>query len=171
VAAGAAAGAALAIVARPLPPAGSQPPVAIEITAPPNATFVPTTGPPGLPQLAVSPDARSLAFVVTLGDGRQVIGTRPLNRSEVRVIQGTEGALFPFWSPDSPYMAGAAVVVLCGLFTFVAKGFVPYSVFRLMNGGDYFLDHRAPWTGLALSVVVGTALIAMSTRLVARRDF
>jgi hypothetical protein len=69
------------------------------------------------------------------------------------------------------YMAGAAVVVLCGLFTFVAKGFVPYSVFRLMNGGDYFFDHRVPWTGLALSVVVGTALMAMSIRLVERRDF
>ena len=69
------------------------------------------------------------------------------------------------------YMAGAGVVVLCGLFTFVAKGFVPYSVFRLMNGGDFFFDHRVPWTGLALSVVVGTALMAMSIRLVERRDF
>ena len=69
------------------------------------------------------------------------------------------------------YMAGAALVVICGLFTFVAKGFVPYSLFRLMNGGDYFFDHRVPWTGLALSVVVGTALMAMSIRLVERRDF
>jgi hypothetical protein len=69
------------------------------------------------------------------------------------------------------YLAGAGVVVLVGLFTFVATGFVPYSVFRLMNGGDYFFDHRVPWTGLVLSIAVGTAFIAVSTRIVERRDF
>jgi len=69
------------------------------------------------------------------------------------------------------YMAGAGVVVLCGLFTFVAKGFVPYSVFRLMNGGEYFFDHRVPWTGLALSLAVGMAFIAVSARIVEQRDF
>jgi hypothetical protein len=61
--------------------------------------------------------------------------------------------------------------VLCGLFTFVAKGFVPYSVFRLMNGGEYFFDHRVPWTGLALSVALGVAFIALSARIVEQRDF
>ena len=69
------------------------------------------------------------------------------------------------------YMAGAALLVLCGLFTFVAKGFVPYSVFRLMNGGEYFFDHRVPWTGLALSVAGGVAFIALSARIVEQRDF
>jgi hypothetical protein len=69
------------------------------------------------------------------------------------------------------YMAAGAALVLCGLFTFVATGFTPYSVFRLMNGAEYFFNHRVPWTGLALSVVVGTALMAMSIRLVERRDF
>ena len=69
------------------------------------------------------------------------------------------------------YLAGAGVVVLVGLFTFVATRFVPYSVFRLMNGGDYFFDHRVPWMGLALSLAVGTAFIAVSTRIVERRDF
>jgi hypothetical protein len=69
------------------------------------------------------------------------------------------------------YMAAAGVVVLLGLFTFVAKGFVPYSVFRLMNGGEYFFGHRVPWAGLALSLAVGTAFIVVSARMVEQRDF
>ncbi len=45
------------------------------------------------------------------------------------------------------YVALAALVVLVGLFTFVATGFTPYSVFRLMNGADYFFNRHVPWTG------------------------
>jgi hypothetical protein len=69
------------------------------------------------------------------------------------------------------YTAGAAILVLIGLFTFVATSFTPYSVFRLMNGAEYFFDHRVPWTGLALSVGTGAALTWWSYRIVARRDF
>jgi hypothetical protein len=69
------------------------------------------------------------------------------------------------------YVALAALVVLVGLFTFVAKGFTPYSVFRLMNGADYFFNHHVPWTGLATSVAVGAVLAWWSVRLVEARDF
>ena len=69
------------------------------------------------------------------------------------------------------YVALAALVVLVGLFTFVATGFTPYSVFRLMNGADYFFNHHVPWAGLATSVAVGAVLAWLSVRLVAARDF
>jgi hypothetical protein len=69
------------------------------------------------------------------------------------------------------YVAAGAALVLCGLFTFVATGFTPYSVFRLMNGAEYFFDHRVPWTGLALSIAVGASFIALSWRIVEQRDF
>ena len=69
------------------------------------------------------------------------------------------------------YTAAGALVVMCMLFTFVAKDFTPYSILRVMNGADYFFDHRMPWTGLVFSAGVGSALIAWSVRAMERRDF
>jgi len=50
--------------------------------------------------LALSPSGEALAFVVTGGDGRDRLWVRPLDSLESRVLDGTEGAQFPFWSPD-----------------------------------------------------------------------
>src|SRR5262245_61917880 len=50
------------------------------------------------------------------------------------------------------YMALGGLVFLVGLFTFVAQGFTPYSVLRLMSGAEYFFTGQVPWTGLATSV-------------------
>ena len=69
------------------------------------------------------------------------------------------------------YTAAAALLVLCGMFTFVAKGFTPYSVFRLMNGADYFFNHQIPWSGLILSATIGLALMWLSVRIVEQRDY
>jgi len=51
------------------------------------------------PGLAVSPDGRQLAFVAG-AQGRREIWVRPLAALEARRLPGTEGARFPFWSPD-----------------------------------------------------------------------
>jgi len=44
------------------------------------------------------------------------------------------------------YTAAGALVVLCVLFTFVAQNFT-HTASRVMNGAEYFFDHRVPWTG------------------------
>ena len=49
---------------------------------------------------ALSPDGRSIAFVAS-GDGPQRLWLRSLTTAEARVLVGTEGASFPFWSPNS----------------------------------------------------------------------
>jgi len=52
------------------------------------------------PDLAVSPDARNLAFTAKSEDGLDRLYLRSLDSSESEPIVGTEGALQPFWSPD-----------------------------------------------------------------------
>jgi hypothetical protein len=49
----------------------------------------------------LSPDGASVAFVATGSDGKSMIWVRPLNAAEAHMLAGTEGATFPFWSPDS----------------------------------------------------------------------
>jgi Tol biopolymer transport system component len=50
---------------------------------------------------AVSPDGRHIALVVEDADGRRSLWVRPTNDLNARPLRGTEGALAPFWSPDS----------------------------------------------------------------------
>jgi Tol biopolymer transport system component len=52
----------------------------------------------GIP--ALSPDGRRLAFVATR-DGVPQLWVRSLDALEAQPLAGTEGAGFPFWSPDS----------------------------------------------------------------------
>jgi serine/threonine-protein kinase len=51
----------------------------------------------------ISPDGRNLAMVVTEGSRRQ-LWIRPLDSGEARALPDTEGAIYPFWSPDSAYI-------------------------------------------------------------------
>jgi len=53
----------------------------------------------------LSPDGKLLAFKAFDADGQGKIWIRPLNSLEAYPLQGTEGALRPFWSPDSKYLA------------------------------------------------------------------
>ena len=73
------------------PPPSTPPERRLEITTP--ATDAPL-------QFALSPDGRSLVFVAT-GDGPSRLWLRPLDQAEARPLAGTEGATYPFWSPDS----------------------------------------------------------------------
>jgi eukaryotic-like serine/threonine-protein kinase len=70
-----------------------------EISAPQNATFLFRGNFGGPPVL--SPDGRRLAFVASGSDKQQRLWVRLLNTSTAQPLEGTEGASFPFWSPDS----------------------------------------------------------------------
>jgi Tol biopolymer transport system component/DNA-binding winged helix-turn-helix (wHTH) protein len=60
--------------------------------------------------VAISPNGRRIAFVVDQGAGKLWI--QDLDRLQPRAIDGTEGALAPFWSPDSSFIGFAAGGVL-----------------------------------------------------------
>lgn len=53
----------------------------------------------------ISPDAKQLAFVGTDTNNVRQIWIRPLHSLDAYPLPGTEGALRPFWSPDSRQMA------------------------------------------------------------------
>ena len=70
-------------------------------TPPPEMRLEITTPASDAPlQFALSPDGRSLVFVAS-GDGPSRLWLRPLDQTEARPVPGTEGAINPFWSPDS----------------------------------------------------------------------
>jgi Tol biopolymer transport system component len=80
-------------------PASTVPAIRAAINPPANATLSLVgdfAGPPVL-----SPDGGSIAFVATGSDAKNSIWVRPMNAPEPHLLAGTEGATFPFWSPDN----------------------------------------------------------------------
>ncbi len=55
--------------------------------------------------LAFSPDGTEVALVALGEDGIRRLWVRPLASSTPRLLVGTEGAMYPFWSPDGRNIA------------------------------------------------------------------
>src|SRR5882724_4899341 len=59
--------------------------------------------------LAVSPDGKFIVFSATQKgvpvEGNSALWLRVLDSADAKVLVGTEGATFPFWSPNSRYVA------------------------------------------------------------------
>jgi eukaryotic-like serine/threonine-protein kinase len=68
--------------------------------APPENAYMPYGG-----QMSLSPDGRRLAFVAqTAPNAPTVLWVRSLDALTARPVQGTDGADWPFWSPDGNYV-------------------------------------------------------------------
>ena len=68
-------------------------------------------------------------------------------------------------------VAGGALLLLYGMFTFLTNGVRRWSVFRLMTGDTLFLRGEVPWLGVLAAVALAAALLLASLRIVERRDF
>ncbi len=53
--------------------------------------------------IVISPDGANIAFIAD-SQGKQSLYVRPLNSSAFRRLEGTDGASYPFWSPDSRFI-------------------------------------------------------------------
>jgi len=102
VAAAAAIAAAILAVAYVRAPRATAPPLRTTIAAP--AGVVPTFNDDDCASLTISPDGRYATFTANGADGKPMLWLRPLD-GEPRPIAGTETAAFPFWSPDSRFIA------------------------------------------------------------------
>ena len=70
------------------------------IAAPENLVF--TAGSrPGATVPAISPDGRTVAFTAQDASGKRLLWVRPVDSLTAQPLAGTEGASYPFWSPDS----------------------------------------------------------------------
>ena len=63
---------------------------------PPAKTYLAAGQPP-----LISPDGKTLAFVAIDDSGRGLLYVRPLDSLVARPLEGSDGAVLPFWSPDS----------------------------------------------------------------------
>ena len=77
-------------------PQVEEPPLQFKIEPPPGAELLLGAGGGS----TISPDGRAVIFLATSG-GSPKLWLRPLDSLEARELPGTEGAQFPFWSPDS----------------------------------------------------------------------
>ena len=123
----------------------------MSILPPEKATFTATSLP------AISPDGRRLAFAATL-DGKDSLWVRDLDSLAARALTGTDGASYPFWSPDGRSIgffadaklkrievAGGPALTLCDA-TAVRGGTWSKNdviVFGVLNGGMF----RVPAAG------------------------
>ena len=63
---------------------------------PPEKTFLMAGQAP-----LISPDGKTLAFVAMDASGKSLLYVRPLDSLAPQPLTGTDGAVLPFWSPDS----------------------------------------------------------------------
>jgi serine/threonine protein kinase len=76
-------------------------PFAFSIFPPEGGGFTPTPSSVPTPQFALSPDGRRLTFVASVGHDAPQLWVRDLDTLNAEPIASTQGAEYPFWSPDS----------------------------------------------------------------------
>jgi len=84
-------------------PAPEMPLIRSSIIAPPGTSLDFSFGSSG--GLSISPDGRRVTLSVKQADGSTTLWLRELDSDEAHPLSGTRGAQWPFWSPDSRYLA------------------------------------------------------------------
>jgi len=74
------------------------------ILPPEKLTFAAQSGGTGEGQFALSPDGSALAFVAADSSGKTHLMVRALSALNAKDLPTTEGASYPFWSPDDRYI-------------------------------------------------------------------
>ena len=79
-------------------------PVRSYILAPDKMNFAQQSGTAGEGQIALSPDGSMLVVVAADSSGKTRLMLRGLNNLTAKELPETEGAFYPFWSPDNRFV-------------------------------------------------------------------
>jgi serine/threonine protein kinase len=85
------------------PEAKEAPQIRASIPMPDGAHLLISARQPGPPM--ISPDGQALVFAAQDEDGETQLWYRRLDSPNARALDGTDGASYPFWSPDSKSVA------------------------------------------------------------------
>ena len=91
----------LALAPRLRAPAPAPASLAFSIFPPERGGFTPTPSSVPTPQFALSPNGRRLVFVASVEHDPPQLWLRELDALNADPVPGTQGAEYPFWSPDS----------------------------------------------------------------------
>ena len=142
--------AATLVLARRPPPVAET--IAAEIAPPPGTAFDLRSRGPG--PAAISPDGARVAFAAQARDAATLLYVRALADGRLTAYPGSEGAQFPFWSPDGRWIAFFSRVD--GTLKRVpVEGGTPLTICHALNGkgGSWGRDDVilfAPGAGTAL---------------------
>lgn len=85
--------------------AAASPIVRFQVAAADKTSFATSIGAPeGSNGGTISPDGSTLAFAAGDASGKILLWVRRLDSAVARPLPSTEGAAFPFWSPDSRFL-------------------------------------------------------------------
>ncbi len=73
------------------------------ILPPPSVDYTGNSADPG--DFEISHNGKSIVFAGTDSTGKSELWLRPLNSENAKALPGTEGAYYPFWSPDDKFVA------------------------------------------------------------------
>jgi eukaryotic-like serine/threonine-protein kinase len=81
--------------------AAEPPVIRLSILPPPQTTFHSAQNAIGSGPVVISPDGRKLVFSAINRDGKNMLWIRSLDAAAAQSLADTDGAIYPFWSPDS----------------------------------------------------------------------
>jgi len=87
------------VSARPIAPSSTR-----FFVYPPDKTTIVTNGQRGT-SVSISPDGSKLAFTARDASGKVLLWIRPIDALTAQPLPGTDDASYPFWSPDSRFVA------------------------------------------------------------------
>ena len=140
-----------------LRPARTLPRMVAEITPPPGFHF--NFGGSFPSMAALSPNGRSVVFGAANPGGHTSLWLRPLDSAQARELPGTQGAVYPFWSPDSAsigYFTQSETVGGGNLMTLNLDGGLPRSLAEVQTarGGSWGPDGSIIYTSDVLGGIM-----------------